>query len=105
MEKVVSLPWGDPALLRAGARAVAVNVHDTAAGEAPSPVATPEGEEPHCAEVSVWVDSYDRRQPVERAVVAPGLRGAAYLVVESLYEDCGTTPHGGATSATRWSGP
>ena len=38
-----------------------VNVHDTAAAEAPSPVPTPEGEDPHVAEVSVWVDSYDRR--------------------------------------------
>ena len=110
MEKVVYLLWGDPAdgealrerllcstapaLLEAGARGVGVNVHDGGAAEAPSPVPTPEGEEPHCAEVSVWVDSYDRCQRIERAVAAPGVPWAAYLVVESLYEDYGTTPHG-----------
>jgi hypothetical protein len=53
----------------------------------------PEGEAPHCAQISVWLDSYDRRQPFEQAVDALGLRSAVYLVVESLYEDYGTTPH------------
>ena len=111
MEKVVYLLWGEgagdsgdrlrdrllgetaPALVDAGAHAVTVNVHDTAAAEAPPPVPTPAGEDPHVAEVSVWVDSYDRRSSVERAVVDVGLTSAGYLVVESLYEDYGTTPH------------
>jgi hypothetical protein len=114
MEKIVYLLWGPdteeagdalrerllgetaPQLMAAGARGVGVNVHDTAAAEAPSPVPTPEGEDPHMAEVSVWVDSYDRRQPYEQVVVGLGLRAAGYLVVESLYEDYGTTPHGPA---------
>jgi len=111
MEKLVYLLWGDggddggealrqrlltetaPLLLGAGARGLGVNVHDAAAADAPSPVPTPEGEAPHCAEISVWVDSYDRRQPFERALLDLGLRAAGYLVVESLYEDYGTTPH------------
>jgi hypothetical protein len=82
-----------PALLAAGARGVGINVHDTAAAAAPSPMPAPPGEEPHGAEISVWVDSYDRRQPFEEAVVALGMRHAGYLVLESLYEDYGTTAH------------
>ena len=82
-----------PALISAGAHAVTVNVHDTPAAEAPSPVPTPQGEDPHVAEVAVWVDSYDRRAPLEGHIVDLGLTVAGYLVVESLYEDYGTTPH------------
>jgi len=114
MEKVVYLLWGTdgpgegdrlrdrlltetaPGLLSAGARGVGINVHDSAAAEAPSPVPTPQGEDPHMAEVSVWLPSYDRRQPFEQVVAGLGLRHAGYLVVESLYEDYGTTPHGPA---------
>ena len=113
MEKLVYLMWGDgspdhgdrlrdrllgetaPGLIEAGAHAVTVNVHDTTAAEAPSPVPTPEGEDPLVAEVSVWVDSYDRRAPLERPLLDVGLTAAGYLVVESLYEDYGTTPHSG----------
>jgi hypothetical protein len=112
VEKLVYLLWGDasPArgderrdellrvgrsLVEAGARAVTVNVHDTDAAEAPSPVPTPDGEDPHVAEVSVWVDSYDRRAPLEQLIVGAGRSVAGYLVVESLYEDYGTTPHSG----------
>jgi hypothetical protein len=114
MEKLVYLLWADdssgsgdalrgrllaetaPRLLAAGAHGLGINVHDGAAAEAPSPVPTPAGEAPHAAEVSVWVDSYDRRGPFEEAVVDLGLRSAGYLVVESLYEDYGTTAHGPA---------
>ncbi len=112
MEKLVYLLWGTdepvdgdalrdrllgqtaPLLLAAGARGLGVNVHDSAAADAPSPVPTPAGEAPHSAEVSVWVDSYDRRQRIEHAIGGLQLRWAGYLVVESLYEDYGTTPHG-----------
>jgi hypothetical protein len=55
----------------------------------------PDGEDPHVAQVSVWVDSYDRRAPVEHALLDVGPTTAGYLVVESLYEDYGTTPHCG----------
>lgn len=82
-----------PRLVDLGAHGVTVNVHDSAAAEAPSPVPTPEGEDPHVGEISVWVDSYDRRAPLETQIVALGPTVAGYLVVESLYEDYGTTPH------------
>ncbi len=45
------------------------------------------------AEVSVWLDTYQRSRGVEEAVVELGRRSAGYLVVESLYDDYGTTPH------------
>jgi hypothetical protein len=116
MEKIVYLLWnagapdeGDalrrrlleetaPRLLGAGVRGLTVNVHDSAAAAAPSPVPTPEGEDAHGAEVSLWLDSYDRRQPLETVVADLGLPFAAYLVTESLYEDYGTTPHAPARS-------
>jgi hypothetical protein len=111
MEKVIFLLWGDgaaesgddlrdrllgetaPRLVAAGARGIGINVHDTEAEAAPSPAPPPEGEDPHVAEVSVWLDSYERRGQVESALADLGHRMAAYLVVESLYDDYGTTPH------------
>lgn len=113
MEKLVFVLWGEgtpaagdeirsrllaetvPALLEDGARGVTVNVHDSDAAEAPSPVPTPEGEEPHVAEVSLWIDSYDRRDGVDETLAALGQSFAGYLVTESLFEDYGTTPHSG----------
>lgn len=110
MEKLITLVWGDdagkddlahlllddvgPALVAAGARGVTVNVHDTAAAAAPSPVPTPDDEDPLLAEVSVWVDSYDKREPVDAALapLAP-FTTATYLVVESLYDDYGTNEY------------
>lgn len=111
MEKVITLLWGSgdpgagdalrdrllgetvPRLLGSGVRGLAVNVHDGDAAAAPSPAPAPEGEEPHVAEVSVWLDSYERRGEVEAAVAELGLRWASYLVAESLYDDYGTTPY------------
>jgi hypothetical protein len=109
LEKLIFLLWGDPAagddvrdaLLRdvaprivdGGAHGLTVNVHDSAAADAPSPVPTPEGEDPHIAEVSVWLDCYERRAGVEAALDGLALRRAGYLVVESLYDDYGTTAH------------
>jgi hypothetical protein len=113
VEKLIYLLWGDgapdagdalrdrllgevaPALLEAGALRLGVNVHDSAAAEAPTPVPTPAGEDPHVAEISVWVDCYDRRAPIESAIAGVGLRSAGYLVLESLYDDYGTTEHCG----------
>jgi hypothetical protein len=113
MEKVIALLWGPgdvasgerlrtrlleetaPRILAAGARAVTVNVHDAAAAEAPSPAPGPEGEEPHVAQVSVWLDCYEQTGALDAALADLGLRTASYLVVESLYEDYGTTPHAG----------
>ena len=113
MEKVITLLWGDggpgagdalrdqllgvtvPRLLGSGVRGLSVNVHDADAASAPSPAPPPEGEEPHVAEVSVWLDSYERRGQAEAAVADLGLRWASYLVTESLYDDYGTTPYAG----------
>jgi hypothetical protein len=112
MEKVIYLLWGDgaagsgdalrdrllgetsPRLLASGVRGLGINVHDAAAAAAPSPAPPPEGEDPHAAQVSVWLDNYQRRGDVDAAVGELGLRTAAYLVVESLYDDYGTTAHG-----------
>ena len=111
MEKVICLLWGDaangsgdvlrarllgetaPRLLSAGVRGLSINVHDGDAVPAPSPAPSPEGEDPHVAQVSVWLDSYERRGEVDAAIAELGLRTAAYLVAESLYDDYGTTPH------------
>ena len=113
MEKLVYVLWGDgtpdagdairdvlfthtvPRLQQLGGRGITVNVHDSDAAQAPSPVPAPPGEDPHVAEVCVWLSSYDRRTGFEEAVAAAGQRFAGYLVTESLYEDYGTTPHAG----------
>ena len=91
--RAVLLETSAPSLAEVGALGIGVNVHDSAAAAVPSPVPTPPGEAPLAAEVSVWVDSYDRRAPVDDVIGGLGLPWAAYLVVESLYEDYGTTRH------------
>jgi hypothetical protein len=113
VEKLVALLWGQPdpvagdalrdrllgdvgpRLLDGGNRALTVNVHDSAAAAAPSPAPAPEGEDTHVAQLSIWVDSYDRRGDLDAVVASAGLPWSAYLVVESLYDDYGTTPHSG----------
>ena len=111
MEKVIALVWGPgdaeagdalrhqliedtvPRLRRGGARAVTFNVHDSAADAAPSPAPAPEGEQPHVAEVSLWLDCYERASDLAPVFEALRLPTASYLVTESLYDDYGTTPH------------
>jgi hypothetical protein len=113
VEKLVYVLWGDgspdagdivraalleraaPELTRLGGRGISVNVHDSEAALAPSPVPVPGGEQPHVAQVSVWAASYDRRAGFDDVIAAAGLDFAGYLVTESLYEDYGTTPHAG----------
>ena len=111
MEKVVFLLWGEldpargdvareqllldtvPELRRLGARRLSVNVHDTVAAEAPSPAPPPAGEPAPLAQVSVWLDSYDKRFGIDEALAALGLAVSGHLVTESVYDDYGTTPH------------
>lgn len=111
MEKLIYLLWGEGGpgpgdelrerllgdvgsrLAEGGVLGHSVNVHDGEAAAAPSPAPPPAGEAPHVAEVSVWLDCYERRGGVDAAVGALGLPFAAYLVVESVYEDYGSTPH------------
>jgi hypothetical protein len=117
MEKVIYLAWGDPSplagearreallgqvaprLLASGVKGLTINVHDGQADQAPSPAPPPAGEEPHVVQVSVWLDSYEKRSGVDEALAPLGLVWGAYLVVESLYDDYGTTPH---APARRW---
>ncbi len=47
------------------------------------------------AQVSVWLDSYERRAEMDRAIGEIGLEWGAYLVVESLVDDYGSTVHAG----------
>lgn len=83
-----------PRLLASGAvRALSVAVHDSEAAKAPSPAPSPDGTPVPVALLSAWVDNYQRREPVDHAVASIGLHASAYLVVESLVEDYGTTPH------------
>ncbi|MGH9079112.1 MAG: hypothetical protein ACRDYE_03335 [Acidimicrobiales bacterium] len=82
-----------PRLTGARVRVCSVNVHDAEAAAAPSPAPPPQGEQSHVAELSVWLDCYEHRGEVDQAVRALGLPSAGYLVVESLYEDYGSTPH------------
>lgn len=111
MEKVVFLVWSEPdpvagdrlrdqllrevapRLLELGARGLTVNVHDSAAAAAPSPAPAPPGEPVHVAQVSVWLDSYDKRGGVDHALATTGQRVSGHLVTESLYDDYGTTAH------------
>ena len=111
MEKLVYVLWGDgvpdsgdavrdslitatvPRLQQLGGSGITVNVHDHDAAQAPSPAPAPAGEDPHVAEVAVWLESYDRRAGIDEAVASAGLRFAGYLVTESLYDDYGTTPY------------
>ncbi len=43
----------------------------------------------------MWLDCYERTGEIDDALAALRLPTASYLVVESLYEDYGTTPHAG----------
>lgn len=113
MEKLMYVLWGDgspeqgdglrerllaevaPSLFAGGGRALTVDVHDADAAKAPPPMPAPEGEDTIAAIVSVWIDAYDRRAPFERALAALGHRFAGYLVVESVYDDYGTTQYSG----------
>jgi hypothetical protein len=111
VEKLIYLIWGDPPgddslrdrivgglgrqLLELTPRGLSINVVDSGSDVA-SPVPTPDGERPHVAEVSLWLDCHDRRGPFEEAIASLGMDFAGYLVAESLYTDYGDT--GWATS-------
>lgn len=77
-----------PRLRDLGAERLGVNVADGDA-KVPVPVPLPAGEEPVAAEVSFFLDCYDRRGPFEAVLERAGARLAGYLVSESLYRDYG----------------
>ncbi len=84
-----------PELLSGGVHGLTLDLDDDHADVA-APVPPPEGEHTPQALVSVWVDCYDRRAGIERALGRVAVRLDGYQVLESLYTDYGTS---------RWSGP
>jgi hypothetical protein len=109
VEKLVYLVWerpsvapGDirkrllddvaPELLRLGARGLQIDVDDEDAQVA-SMVPVPDDELPVRAEVSIWVDAHDFREPFEAVLRDVGVRQAGYLVTESMYRDYGDNEH------------
>ena len=105
MEKLSYLFWGEapsgsdryrdllvdelaPKLLEAGAVGLAIAVDDSGSVCA-SPVPTPGGEDPHVGAVSFFLPCHDRRESVEAAIAATGLRHAGYLVSGAVYTEYG----------------
>jgi hypothetical protein len=81
-----------PQLRRLGPRGLSLVVDD-AESDVPAPVPWPADEFPLCAAVSVWLDCYDRRGPLEEVLLKQGERVHGYLVSESLYTDYGGNRH------------
>jgi hypothetical protein len=108
VEKVVWLLWGDPArptdvvdrlrplVAEPSVLGLGVAQHDQSAAEAPPPVPYPADEQVHVAEAWAWLANYQSRQVVEDAIAGLELPWAAYLVVESVVDDYGTTRHAAA---------
>jgi hypothetical protein len=84
-----------PELLATGIHGLTIDLDDEDADVTP-PVPPPAGEQMPQALVSVWVDCYDRREPIERILRSAAIRVDGYQVLESLYTDYG---------ASRWSEP
>ena len=72
-----------PELLARGALGLSMDLDDEDA-DVPAPVPLPEGAEPVQAIVSMWVDAYDFRAPLEAVLRSVADRIAGYQVVESL---------------------
>jgi hypothetical protein len=84
-----------PALLAQGILGLTMDLDDDEADVAP-PVPPREGEHMASALVSLWVDCYDRRAPIEKILRDCSVRLDGYQVLESLYADYGTS---------RWAAP
>ena len=81
-----------PTLLGLGVKGLELHLDDELA-DTRAPVPAPKDEALPVAVVSVWVDAYDFRQPVEQAIADVSSFIAGYQVVESLYGDYGRNPH------------
>jgi hypothetical protein len=78
-----------PELLALGIHGLTIDLDDDDADVTP-PVPPPAGEQVPRALVSLWVDCYDRRGPVEEVLRRVSIRLDGYQVLESLYSDYGT---------------
>lgn len=104
MEKLVYLAWRRPdldaavygrrllaevapRLLAAGARRLDVNLSDLL-GEIPKPMLLMGEGASLSAAVSLWLDCYDARGPLEDALRADAVRLDGYLVTESVPQPC-----------------
>jgi hypothetical protein len=104
MEKLVYLVWKQPALaaeahrerllgevarelLAEGVRRLDVNVSDLL-GEIPKPMLLMGEGATLSAAVSLWLDSYDARPPIEALLAADAARLDGYLVTESVPQPC-----------------
>ena len=109
MEKLVYLVWErpsiDPVELRkrflddVALRLLALQPHalqmdlDDEHAQMPSMVPVPGDELPVRACVSIWVDAHDDRAEYEAILREVGVRGAGYLVTESMYREYGDNAH------------
>jgi hypothetical protein len=111
MEKVIYLLWtrdGEdphalsrqlldecaPALLTLGPERLSMNLDDADASVPPPVPEPPKGARRLSAEVCVWLDCYERREPYEEILTSLPADLAGYLVTESLYCDYGGNLHG-----------
>jgi len=95
--RVTDIMLGDvaPRLLDLDVRGLTMDLDDEDADVA-SPVPPPPGEHTPQAVVSLWVDAYDRRAPLEAVVTSVSTRLAGYQVLESMYCEYGES---------RWAAP
>ncbi len=109
MEKLIYLLWRPPRMspdrhrdvllercvprFRAwGARGIGLNVKDSEA-RVSSPAKGMTGRVPFSAELSLWLDTHEQREPYERELREVCRDIAGYLVTESLYTDYGQNRH------------
>ena len=90
--EVGTIMLGDvaPRLLDVGVHGLVMDLDDEFA-TIDAPVPSPEGEHTPQAVVSMWVDAYDWRGPLEQVLDSVALRFDGYQVIESLYSDYGTS--------------
>ncbi len=81
-----------PRLLALSPRGLSMNISDSDS-DVPTPVPWPADEAPLVAQVSLWLDCHDRREPFEQIVAGVGDKLVGYLVSESLYSDYGCNRH------------
>jgi hypothetical protein len=83
-----------PRMLALEPHGLSMNIDDSES-DVPTPVPWPADEPPLVAQVSLWLDCYDRRAPYEEILADLGEQRAGYLVSESLYTDYGGNRHSG----------